>query len=110
MRGNHATLVISLKTANGPVSRCTNAALDAMYFTAPGSISAYLAENSYGLMTLSGTVTGPYVIPLAQGWSRSSVADQADSAATAAGVNLSLYSQKVYVLPKEADPDPIHSG
>lgn len=108
--GNYSLIVISLKTAGGPASRCSNASLASMYFTGPRSLSAYYKENSYGVMSISGTVIGPYVVNLGQGWSRTSVADEADAAATAAGVNLSLYSQKVYILPKEADPNPIQSG
>ncbi len=110
MVGDHSTIIISLKTARGPASHCSNAALASMYFTDTGSIRAYYAENSYGLITLSGIVTGPHVVGLETGWSPTSVANEADAAAAAAGVNLSLYAHKVYIVPKEADPNPIQSG
>ena len=108
--GSHSMIVISLKSAGGPASHCSNATLASMYFTDPRSVSAYYAENSYGLMRISGTVTGPHVVNVEQGWSPASVADEADAAVTAAGVSLSLYSSKVYILPKEADPNPIQSS
>lgn len=107
---NQSTIIISLKTAGGPPSHCSNAALASMYFTDARSVAAYYLENSYGLMNISGTVTGPHVVSLRERWSPASLADEADAAATADGVNLNLYSQKVYVLPKEADPNPIQSG
>ena len=66
-RGNQTTIIISLKTAEGPASHCSNASLASMYFTDAHSVSAYYAENSYGLMSMSGTVTGPYVVRLRRG-------------------------------------------
>jgi len=109
-RGSHRAIIISLKTASGPASHCSNAELNSSYFTDPRSVAAYYAENSFGTMTISGVVTGPHVVNLREGWSRASIADEADAAAAAAGVNLSLYSLKVYVLPREADPSPIQSA
>jgi hypothetical protein len=108
-RGNQSIIIISLKSATGPPSQCSNATLASMYFTDARSVSAYYAENSYGLMRMSGDVVGPYVVSLGTNWTRISVADAADAAATAAGVNLSAYSRKVYIMPKEADPNPITS-
>ena len=110
MRGNQSIIIISLKTAGGPASNCSNASLASMYFTDARSVSAYYAENSYGLMSISGDVIGPYVVSLGTNWTPRSVADAADAAATAAGVNLSAYSRKVYIMPKEADPNPIKSA
>jgi hypothetical protein len=103
-------IVISLKTAAGPASHCSNGTLASAYFTGPRSVSAYYAENSYGLLNISGTVAGPYVVSLAEGWNPRSLTDEADSVATAEGVDLTRYSHKVYVLPREADPNPIPSG
>ena len=74
--GNRSIIVISLKTAGGPASHCSNATLATMYFTGPRSVSAYYAENSYDLMKISGTVTGPHVVNLEQGWNPVSVADE----------------------------------
>lgn len=110
MKSDYSTIVISLKTAEGPPSHCSNASLASMYFTDVRSVNAYYAENSYGLLHISGTVTGPHVVSLEKDWTPPSVANEADAAATAAGVNLSLYSQKIYILPKEADPNPIQSA
>jgi hypothetical protein len=109
-RGNQSIVIISLKTATGPASQCSNASLTTAYFTDTHSVSAYYAENSYGLMTMSGIVTGPYVVSLDSNWTPASVANDADAAATAAGVSLTAYSRKVYIMPKEADPNPITSA
>jgi M6 family metalloprotease-like protein len=108
--GDKSLIVISLKTSDGQRSHCSNESLAEMYFDGKRSVAAYYRENSYGLMSLSGTVTGPHIVSLPKDWSRASVADHADAAATAAGVNLSLYSRKVYILPKEADPSPLKSA
>lgn len=110
VRGSQSILVISLKTAAGPVSHCSNAALESMYFSSPRSVSAYYAENSYGLLSMSGIVTGPHVVKLGKGWTRTSVANDADVAAIAAGIDPSRYSQRVYILPREADPSSVASG
>ena len=103
-------LVMSLKTSGGSGSHCSNGNLADVYFSGSGSVGAYYAENSYGLMRISGTVTGPYVVTLGQGWNPRSVADEADTVAMASGIDLSRYSHRVYVFPREADPNPIQSG
>jgi hypothetical protein len=81
-----------------------------MYFNDAVSVSAYYAENSYGALRMSGTVVGPYVVTLDADWNRTTLANDADATATARGVNLGLYSRKVYILPKEADANPVQSG
>ena len=98
--GPQSTIVLSLKTASGTPG-ATNDTLNAAVFTASDSVSAYYAENSYGLISLSGTVTGPYTISLGSTCDRRAWASAADAAATAAGVNLSAYAHKVYIEPPE---------
>jgi len=105
-----STIILSLKTATGAPSRCSNQFLASMYFTDPKSISAFYKESSYGLLALTGIVAGPYVVALGSDWTPASVASQADAAASAAGINLADYAQRVYIVPKEADPMPIQSA
>ena len=100
--GPRSTIVILLKTATGTPG-ATNDALNAAVFTASDSVSAYYAENSYGLISLSGTVTGPYTISLGSACNRRAWASAADAAATAAGVNLSAYVHKIYIEPPESE-------
>lgn len=116
--GVESTIVISLRTATSTPS-CTNAVLDSAVFTGSNSVSAYYTENSYGLISVTGTVVGPYTISLGheaaldpngkpmlnegeeETCRRPTWASDADAAATAAGVNLSAYQHKVYIEPPE---------
>src|SRR5207248_905873 len=103
-RGHKSVLVLTLRSASNP-TRCTNATMNAVFFTDNRSIAGYYAENSYGQMTISGEVSGPYTVdmtlpctyPNRQKW-----ADAADAAAAAAGVNVGAYDSKVYILPPES--------
>ena len=64
------------------------------------SVAAYYAENSWGKLTLSGSVFGWYTIPsTSAGCNYTQWAADANAAATAAGVNLSSYTYKVYAFP-----------
>jgi len=64
------------------------------------SVDGLYRETSYGGVSFTGIVVGPFQIPFntsecdAGGW-----ADAADSAAAASGVNLELYNRRIYVLP-----------
>jgi len=68
-----------------------------------GSVNNFYLENSYGQTSLCGDVYGYYTIPMS-----SSVCDtyllssQADQAAAGAGVNLSVYTRKIYAFPSNA--------
>lgn len=100
--GPYRTIVLITQSANR-TPRCSNATMNSAVFTAANSVSAYYAENSYGLVSVSGDVTGPYTIDVGDKCSRGKWADQADAKATAAGVNLGAYDNRLYVDPAEGD-------
>ena len=112
--GVKSLIVLTMKTSQS-VPRCSNAMLNAAFFTDATSVAAYYAENSNGLMSLSGTVSGPYEINLNESprvgggapsmdrptCMRRAWADAADAAATAAGAKLATYHYKAYIEPPE---------
>jgi hypothetical protein len=60
----------------------------------------FIQENSYGQTSLTGAVVGWYTIPVSvTTCDTSQIAGYAQSAATAAGVNLSNYTRYVYAFP-----------
>lgn len=89
----------------------TTAQVQSTYFTATDSIKKYFEEGSFGQWTLEGDVFGYYTLPMNQvaagGCTGStymySLSAAADAAATAAGVNLSTYTNKVYIFPKQTN-------
>jgi len=97
-----SVLVLSLQSAAG-APRCSNSALRAEVFAAANSVRAYFAENSYGLASISGQVSGPYTIAVGKTCDLVGWADQADAAAAAAGVRVSDYNSTVYILPPESN-------
>ena len=110
-RGPKSVLVLTLRTST-QTTRCTNAKMGAIVFTDTrsgsaysGSVAGFYSENSYGQMTLSGQVSGPYTIDMSLPCTLNNMkawADDADAAATAAGVNVRAYDAKVYMLPPES--------
>jgi len=60
-------LVLSLRSA-AQAQRCSDATFAAEVFTDGNSVQAYYAENSYGLASISGTVSGPYTIAMGDTW------------------------------------------
>jgi hypothetical protein len=104
--GDQSTLVIVANFGNAIASCSVDETRDVM-FTDPAGVSVaglYLA-NSLGQVSLSGDVVGPYWLNdvLSSdtcdigGW-----ATQAEAQATAAGVNVSAYRHKVYVMPENS--------
>jgi len=65
------------------------------------SIDALFRETSFGNVGFSGQVVGPFVINFstASTCNMASWADAADAAATAAGVDLSSYPRRLYIMP-----------
>src|SRR5712691_1112247 len=96
-----SVIVLSLRSA-AQAQRCSNATLAAEIFTDANSVQAYYTENSYGRASISGTVSGPYTIAMGDTCDEVGWASQANRAATAAGVNVSAYDVKAYVLPPES--------
>jgi hypothetical protein len=59
-----------------------------------GTVSDFFEENSYGQTWLNGDVYGWYTIDLdSTVWNLDWIANKANSAATAAGVDLSAYTR-----------------
>ena len=66
-----------------------------------GTTNDFILENSYQQTWLTGDVVGWYTIPLSStSCDISSIASYAQSAASAAGVNLSAYTHYVYAFPQ----------
>jgi hypothetical protein len=98
--GAHSTVVLLVNFPDNPIQPYT---LDYARSVVFGAASDFFLENSYQQTWLTGDVFGWYTIPLS-----STVCDitgldnYAESAATAAGVNLSGYTHRVYVFPPNA--------
>lgn len=67
-------------------------------FSNPDSVASYFGEQSYGLMTLTGDVFGYYTVSTnTSACDFNDIGSKARAAATAAGVNLTGYTQIQYV-------------
>jgi M6 family metalloprotease-like protein len=97
--GAQSTLVILVNFQDDPANQpYTAASAQNVIF---GTSSSYFLENSYQQTWLTGEVAGWFTIPLSStSCDTSSIASYAQSAATAAGVNLSAYAHYVYAFPQ----------
>jgi hypothetical protein len=99
--GEQKTIVIGVNFQNAKLE-CTQAQIQGTMFTGSESVAGMYLETSFGNIWFTGDVVGPYNI----NYNSSGVCDAtpwanaADAAAQAAGVNLSQYKHKVYVLPE----------
>jgi hypothetical protein len=98
--GNQPTIVMLVNLLDASVS-CSIGGVSNMLFSPTGtSVDGLYRDTSYGNVSFSGDVVGPFTINYsvnpcdATAW-----ANAADSAAVASGVNLANYTRKVYVLP-----------
>jgi hypothetical protein len=98
--GTQPTIVMLVNLLDASVS-CSVGGVSNMMFSPVGtSVDGLYRDTSYGNVSFSGDVVGPFTISYsvnpcdATAW-----ANAADSAATAAGINLANYTRKVYVLP-----------
>jgi hypothetical protein len=92
--GAQKTLVMLVNFEDQPAEPYTTADADQIVF---GTVSDFFWEASYGQTWLSGDVIGWLTIPLTSSvCDFNTLASQADSAALAAGVNLSDYTRLVY--------------
>src|SRR5712692_2517017 len=89
--GAQSTLVILVNFQDAPTNQpYTVADAQSLVF---GSVNNFILENSYQQTWLTGKVVGWYTIPVSSTpCNISSIASYAQSAATAAGVNLSAYT------------------
>jgi gametolysin peptidase M11 len=96
--GAQSTLVILVNFQDAPTNQpYTVANAQSVVF---GTVSSFFLENSYQQTWLTGNVVGWYTIPVSSTTCDiSTIASDAQSAASAAGVNLSSYAHYVYAFP-----------
>jgi len=95
--GAQSTLVILVNFQDDVVQPYTVSIAQNVFF---GTANSFILENSYQQTSLTGDVVGWYTIPDGvTTCNTSQIATDAQSAATAAGVNLSNYSRYVYAFP-----------
>lgn len=103
--GDRRALVMLANFADANVGCSVGGVRDIMFSDPNGySVAALYRENSRGQLSLSGDVVGTFNLTARStdacdlsGW-----AQMADAAATASGVDLSQYSQRIYVMPDNA--------
>lgn len=90
--------VLLLKFADAQPEPYTVAQAQDVIFSGVNSVANYFAEESYGLMIVTGDVFGYYTISTnTAACNYTDIATKARAAATAAGVDLSSYTQIQYV-------------
>jgi alpha-galactosidase-like protein/gametolysin peptidase M11 len=101
--GEQLTAVILVNFQDAPTNQpWTPAQVQAAVFGSTGA-NGFMQENSFGQTWLTGDVFGWYTIPLNSTTCNSAlITSYANSAATAAGVNLSSYTHYVYVFPYDS--------
>ena len=98
--GPRRVAVLLVNFADNPSQPFTPAQAASTMFTSPASVSAYFQEESFGATTMSGDVFGWYNLPVpSTGCAFDTWATAANTAAIAAGVNLSSYQHLVYAFP-----------
>jgi len=98
--GDQRTLVILVNFTDNPTQPYTVADAQAVTFT---QSSTYYRDNTYQQTWLTGSVAGWFTIALASTLcDTTQIATLGDQAATAAGVNLSLYPRRIYGFPNNA--------
>ena len=96
--GAQSTLVILVNFQDSATQPFTTADAHNMFF---GTANNFFMENSYGQTSLTGDVVGWYTIPDSiTTCNISQIATDAQNAATAAGINLSIYTRYVYAFPQ----------
>jgi hypothetical protein len=101
--GAQSVLVILVNFQDDPTNEpWTPSQVQSAVFGSTGA-DGFILENSYQQSWLTGDVTGWYTIPLSSTSCYSAlIASYANSAAAAAGVNLSSYTHYVYVFPYDS--------
>jgi len=96
-------LVVQFNFSNDRSTPWTQDYATGVVFTNPSSVAAYYNEESYGQLTMTGRVTPWLQISNDNsGCAYGTWASAANSAATAAGISLSGYTQFVYAFPRAA--------
>ena len=96
--GQKNLAVLLLKFADTDPEPYTVAQAQQVIFTGSNSVANYFAEESYGLMTVSGDVFGYFAISInTAACDYTDIGNKARAAAAAAGIDLSSYTQIQYV-------------
>ena len=99
--GNKSVAVLLFNFSNNTAQPWTTTAVRGVVFDNANSVDEYLQDASYDLLSLSGDVHGWYTIPSTNaGCAYTTWANEARSAAIAAGVNLAAYQYTVYAFPQ----------
>jgi len=98
--GEQRTLVIVADFRDKPVS-CSVSSIRSVMFDPTLSVAALYRDNSLGKVTVTGEVVGPYLLDktTADPCHLSGLSAAAETAAAAAGVEVSAYPRRMYVLP-----------
>jgi len=99
--GVQTTLLYVLRSAATPNNFTTSQINDAMFAQTGTSVNTLYQDNSYGAVTLDGQAVGPYAVNIPTTCDIASIQSQGDQAATAAGINVSVYPHRIYMLPNE---------
>lgn len=95
--GQQSTLVILVNFQDDTAQPYTIADAQNMFFN---TVNNFILENSYGQTSLTGAAVGWFTIPESvTTCNMTQIASDAQSAARAAGTNLSQYTRFVYVFP-----------
>ncbi|HWI23721.1 MAG TPA: hypothetical protein VNS59_02240, partial [Lysobacter sp.] len=98
--GEQAIAVILVNFADNAVEPITAASANTLVF---GNVNNYYQEASFGQTWFTGQVFGYYTIPMSKSvCDNYTLAMQADQAAAAAGVDLTAYTRRVYMFPRNA--------
>ncbi len=105
--GEQRTLVMVANFRDATVSCSADAINNAMFSDPAGlSVNGLYQSSSVGQISFSGQVVGPYALAASStdacdmsGW-----ADAADAQAAAAGIGVTSYPRKVYVMPPNSCP------
>jgi hypothetical protein len=96
--GERKVAVLLVKFASTDPEPYTVAQAQGVIFSNANSVANYFAEESFGLMTMTGDVFGYYTISInTSTCDYTDIGNKARAAATAAGVNLNNYTQIQYV-------------
>jgi alpha-galactosidase-like protein/peptidase M66-like protein len=101
--GDQPTLVMLGNFSDAAVS-CSASNVNDVVFAGAQSVASVYRDNSLGRISVSGNVVGPYTIAASSNGpcDLGAWATAVETAATAAGANLSAYAHHVVVLPQNA--------
>jgi hypothetical protein len=95
--GPQSTLLIAINFQDNTLVSCDPAAA---WNSFSSTVNSFVAENSYGQTSVTGTAVGCYTIPESIATcDTNALAIDAQNAATAHGVNLSNYTRYLYLFP-----------